>query len=45
MDSYTSALDMFNSALQDAPTFDFTGVISSFTEENALFEKELWNGG
>ena len=43
MDSYTSALDMFNSALQDAPTFDFTGVISSFTEENALFETELFD--
>ena len=43
MNSYSSALEMFNSALKDAPTFDFSGVIPSFIEKNALFETELFD--
>lgn len=43
MNTYSSALDMFNSALKDAPTFDFAGTIPFFTEENALFETELFD--
>ena len=43
LNNYSSALDMFNSALKVAPTYDFTGVIPSFTEENALFETDLFD--
>ena len=43
MNSYSSALDMFNAALKEAPTFDFTGVIDSFNERNALIETDLFD--
>ena len=43
MNSYSSALDMFNAALKEAPTFDFTGVIPSFNEDNALIETDLFD--
>ncbi len=43
MNSYSSALEMYNYALKKAPTFDFVGVIDSFTEENALVETELFD--
>ena len=41
--SYDSAFDMFNSALKEAPTFDFAGTIPIFTEDNALIETELFD--
>ena len=43
MNTYSSALEMYNYALKEAPTFDFVGVIESFTEENALVETELFD--
>ena len=43
MNEYSSALEMYNYALKEAPTFDFVGVIGSFTEENALLETELFD--
>ena len=43
MKRYSSALEMFNFALEEAPTFDFVGVIDSFTEENAIIETELFD--
>jgi len=43
MNSYSSALDMFNAASKEAPTFDFTGVIHSFNERNALIETDLFD--
>jgi len=43
MNTYSSALEMYNYALNEAPTFDFVGVIDSFTEENALVETELFD--
>ena len=43
MNTYSSALEMYNYALKEAPTFDFVGVIDSFTEENALIQTELFD--
>ena len=43
METYLSALEMYNYAIKAAPTFDFTGTIKSFTKENALIETELFD--
>jgi len=43
MNTYSSALEMYNIALKEAPTFDFVGKIDVFTEENALIETELFD--
>ncbi len=43
MNIYSSALEMYNIALKEAPTFDFVGKIDLFTEENALIETELFD--
>ena len=43
MKRYSSAKDMFNDALEQAPIFDFVGSIDAFTEENALIETELFD--
>ena len=43
MNTYSSALEMYNYALKEAPTFDFVGVIGSFTAENALVQTELFD--
>ena len=43
MKRYSSAKDMFNDAIDQAPIFDFVGAIDSFTEENALIETELFD--
>ena len=43
MNRYSSALEMYNHALKEAPAYDFTGVIDSFTEENALIETDLFD--
>jgi len=43
MNRYSSALEMYNYALKEAPTYDFVGVIDLFTEENALIETDLFD--
>ena len=43
MKRYSSALEMYNYALEEAPTFDFVGVIDTFTEKNALIITELFD--
>jgi len=45
MNTYSSALEMYNYAIKEAPTFDFVGVIDSFTQENALIETDLFDEG
>ena len=43
MEIYSSALEMYNDALEKAPTFDFVGLIDSFNKENAVVETELFD--
>ena len=43
MNEYSSALEMYNYALKEAPTYDFVGKVASFTEENAIIETELFD--
>tara|TARA_B100000427_G_C15463872_1_gene575309 strand:+ start:290 stop:892 length:603 start_codon:yes stop_codon:yes gene_type:complete len=43
MNIFSSALEMYKIALEEAPTFDFVGKIDLFTEENALVETELFD--
>ncbi len=43
MEIYSSAQEMYNDALKQAPTFDFVGVIDFFSKENAVIETELFD--
>ena len=43
MNIYSSAEEMYQYALRKAPTFDFVGIVTSFTEENALVETDLFD--